>query len=242
MNKIFKPLVLPVSGVDRIISRTQYILERAKGKEVLHVGCSDWPITAERVEKNELLHTEITKASSDCTGIDIEKKGIEILKKNGINNVLLMNAESPDKELFEKFSVVVAGEVLEHVDNAGMFLAGLRKTLTSNGTLIITVPNAFFILRYLKLFIGKETVHKDHVYYFSAKTLTCLLRRYGFEVVEIGYTMDALGDKQKSLFKKILSFPLSLMYKKYPMIGNSLVVCCKKEEDIKVKDEYLVIK
>lgn len=40
----------------RQINKEQWIVERVKDAIVLHVGCTDWPLTASRLKEGRLLH------------------------------------------------------------------------------------------------------------------------------------------------------------------------------------------
>ena len=44
------------------VRREEYILERAAGKRVLHVGACDSPYWKERLETDSLLHTKLSGA------------------------------------------------------------------------------------------------------------------------------------------------------------------------------------
>ena len=80
------------------------------------------------------------------------------------------------------FDLVMAPDVLEHLENPGMFLKNLNY-FSKKVSFIITVPSAFSLKRlgYLAL-TGREHVHPDHVAYFSVSTLTRLIEGSGFKI------------------------------------------------------------
>ncbi len=82
----------------------------------------------------------IVKNSRTCLGIDIEEKEIIKMKKEGYN-VICANVETMQLNL--KFDVIIAGELIEHLHNPGLFLNTLYEHLRDEGKLILTTPNPF---------------------------------------------------------------------------------------------------
>jgi 2-polyprenyl-3-methyl-5-hydroxy-6-metoxy-1,4-benzoquinol methylase len=68
--------------------------------------------------------------------------------------------------------VIVAADVYEHLPNPGLFLAGTGAFLAPDGILIITLPSAYSLKRFLAMALLKtEHVHPDHTGYYSLSTL-----------------------------------------------------------------------
>ena len=84
-----------------------------------------------------------------------------------------------DLPLLQDVDLVLCGEVLEHLSNPGRFLDGLRNYGKET---IITVPSAFSEVGYSWIRRGTENVNKDHVAYYSWRTLKTLVERHGYEV------------------------------------------------------------
>lgn len=223
---IFSPLRLNITKVERLRSRDEIIVKKCENKGVLHIGCADWPITNVRIKENNLLHKKIADVTSSCVGVDISEEGLAALKKNGFSHVRYGDAERLEENFTEAmFDVIVAGEVLEHLNNPGLFLKAAFKILRPTGEILITVPNAFFIVNIVALLFHRENTHRDHVFYFSAKTINCLLERYGYEITYLGYTFPM----PKSITKKILKFPFYLLFIAIPFFGLQIVVAASKK-------------
>jgi len=159
--------------------KNDFIKRYVRDKRVLHVGCTDYPITQERINAHKLLHGELSEYASYLMGIDLSEDGIGCMKKHGFENVHVMDAEKMD--INEKFDVIVAGDVVEHLSNPGAFLKEAYRLLDPGGSLVITVPSAYALRHSLQYWLfGNEIVHKDHCYYFSPKTLAALCNRFGF--------------------------------------------------------------
>ncbi len=176
----------PRSGyVDRI----EYLIEQSRSKRVLHLGCSDWPMTEEKIAGHALLHDRLAQAAQTLTGLDASPEGVELLRHNGYADCFVANVEKMDvPELNGRvFDVIIAGELIEHLSNPGLFLQQVRRFMTPETALIITTPNAYCLFRVLRYFFGLEMVHEDHNFYFSPRVLEHLLVQNGMRVVEQKY-------------------------------------------------------
>ena len=85
-------------------------------------------------------------------------------------------------DLDEKFDVIVAGEMIEHLSNPGLFLKGIQRFMSKDTKLLITTINAYMGMRFwiygLRGQGGSfEPVHQDHVAYYSYSTLSLLIER-----------------------------------------------------------------
>lgn len=171
----------------QLISKNSWIVQRVKGKQVLHVGCTDWPLTAGRIQAGELLHSMLCDACDRCVGVDLDDAGVNALR--GLmpgHEFHCLNAENlaAAAELKDtRWDFIVAGDVVEHMDNPGLFFASAHKLLKDDGTLIVTVPSAFSAKRFFWLLLaGNEQVHPDHTAYFSEATLARIGVRSGFAI------------------------------------------------------------
>jgi hypothetical protein len=102
-------------------------------KSVLHLGCTDYPLTRSAIEQNRLLHQRLAGSASSIVGVDADEAGIKELRKlmPGYEFVFF-NAErlTDCVELkHRRFDLVVAADILEHVCNAGRFLECARSFL-----------------------------------------------------------------------------------------------------------------
>lgn len=165
-------------------------MERVKGKNVLHVGCTDWPLTEARLREGRLLHQKMCASAERCVGVDLDGNGVRALKSLMPEQEFYeINAESisDGHEISQtKWGMIVAGDVVEHMDNPGMFFRTARRLLSEDGSLIVTVPSAFSVKRFFWLLLtGIEQVHPDHTAYFSESTLSQVGLRCGFKITEI---------------------------------------------------------
>lgn len=107
----------------------------------------------------------------------------------------------------EKFDVVMALELVEHIPDLGKFLSEIKGYMHADGILIVSTPNAFgyqsikeeFFRRVNALIRRRNNVgyvsminsvpydpvtHLGHLNLFSPRTLFTLLKSQGFEVIK----------------------------------------------------------
>ncbi len=145
-----------------VVDRLVYILTKCAGKTVLHLGSASGD-----------LHEAIKKVADFVVGVD------KIAGPNTNNRVDL--DESPESLAITGIELVVAGEIIEHLANPGNVLKALRKL---NCEVLITVPNAFAKIGSSHVRKGRENVNRDHVAWYSYRTLRTLIERYGYELKE----------------------------------------------------------
>jgi SAM-dependent methyltransferase len=171
-----------------LVQRVDFIKNACRGKKVLHLGCTNYPYTEETIETGALLHFELEKIAGEIYGFDFDQAGIDILNRHGAKNLYRADLEKLDKvDLDETFDVIIAGEMIEHLNNPGLFLRGIKRFMNPETSLIITTINAYCGMRFWQYFLrGKnganEPVHPDHVAYYSYSTLNLIIRRENLEV------------------------------------------------------------
>lgn len=172
----------PLSPCDR----EEYLLERCGGRTVLHLGCADWPLTRARLRDGSLLHARLAGVTDRLWGIDASAEGIRLMTEAGYAGLVAIDSTAGlASALRRTFDRVVAGEILEHLDDPGSFLAGLRGVCHPGTLLLLTVPNFASLKRLPRLLWGEETVHPDHRAYYSVVTVTRLCAEQGFRRREV---------------------------------------------------------
>lgn len=179
----------PLAIRDVVRDRFEVIGRFVASGTVLDVGCvdsrSDREETAARMErKPALLFRQIVAINPKTIGVDIDGVGVARLREQGYS---VEPADAETMELERRFDTIVAGEIIEHLENPGRALRNWRRHLHDSGVLILTTPNPFSARRTWKIWrYGSPIVHEDHTCWFDPITLTELLHRTGFEVSE-GY-------------------------------------------------------
>ncbi len=191
--------------IDIDTGRIHFLLDKCRNKKVLHLGCVDEGLTMERIETGNLLHKQVQSVAEEVYGVDISKEGLDLLNKAGFTNLILGNVEQVDKisELQgKKFDIILASEIIEHLNNPGLFLKTANKLFSKNTIMIITTPNAFRITGLGYKLKGFELIHPDHNFWFSWSTLRSLLLKNNYQVIDS--RLYSFTDYKRPLFRNLI--------------------------------------
>jgi SAM-dependent methyltransferase len=171
-------------GIGKGKKKIEWITQFTKGQSVLDLGCIDEKEDA--FKDANWLHKHLKNKSKFCVGIDYNKNAVIKLQSLGYE---IYFGDVQYYDLNRKFDVVVAADIIEHLDNFKGFFASVNKSLTDDGRLVITTPNPWFFLRFLRCLVkGDPGCNPNHVVWFCKETLKELLERNGFfvEIIEYG--------------------------------------------------------
>lgn len=217
-------------GKIKLVQRVEFLTQKCRGKKVLHLGCTNYPFTKEAIETEALLHIELNREAGELFGFDYDPEGIEILKSKGFKNLFQGDLENlAAVSLEEKFDVIIAGEIIEHLSNPGLFLEGIKRFMNGQTELVVTTINAYCGFRFLQYFLrGKggfqEPVHPDHISYYSYSTLKLILARHGLVIKE--FLFYDLGSEHRVHGKWYLNFINDLSVKFTPQLADGLIAVC----------------
>ncbi|MBA3335017.1 MAG: methyltransferase domain-containing protein [Acidobacteria bacterium] len=218
-----------------LVQRVDFIKQVCAGKKVLHLGCTDHPYTLEAIKNNMLLHFKLEKTAKELYGFDYDQEGIDILSKAGGRNLFRADLEKLDEvELDETFEVIIAGEMIEHLSNPGLFLRGIKRFMHSETSLVITTINAYSALRFFMYGLrGKggenEPVHLDHVAYYSYRTLSLAIRRETLQVKNF-YFYD-IGPEHRQFNRWFYNFINDVSVSFSPQLSDGVIAVCHLNED-----------
>lgn len=158
--------------------RETILLKYIKNKTVLDLGAAD--------NRHRFLHKFVVENSKKAVGLELDPERAANLNALWYN-IIVGNAES--FHIDEKFDVVVAGDLIEHVDNPGLMLDSIKKHLKPDGLFVFNTPNIFSINFLLKWFFlgGHVPQFSEHVNGYDENFLKELLRRHGYKIHHIEY-------------------------------------------------------
>ena len=197
------------------VDREVYIFKNTDNKKVLHIGCSDMPFTESKVKKGTLLHQRIMNNSNvnRLAGVDISKTGISLMQESEIDDLHVIEPSKNLCDYFdEKFDIIIAGEVLEHVSNMGIFLDSIKSVCDDNSLILITVPNFAPIKRIFRLFWFNEEVLQTMFVTFQFQPYLVYLIRMDLSLLSGKFTGVTRAEFQKLLISCSKIFPGSSFF------------------------------
>ena len=211
----------------RFLYRNEAILELARNKTVFHLGCvgaTDLDTQERVVAAGQSLHASLTEVA-DVTGIDISEDVIREFQKAGIfQNTIVGDIEHLDRlSMSKKFDVIVAGNIIEHISNPGLMLDGLKRFCHSDTLIIVTTPNAFGLMNFLRNLMGCFREGGQHVFVFNEQGLAQLLERHGYRI-----SLSTTCYERWSISSYGCLFGFGLwVFRMFPKLGGTLFVTAK---------------
>jgi SAM-dependent methyltransferase len=156
-----------------------FVEELVRGQRVLDIGVVSH--SARYFDQAGWRHARIRRAAAYCLGVDILEPLVAELNARGFN-VRCVDATS-DADLGERFEVVFAGDVIEHVDNAVALLRFAARHLAPRGRVYVTTPNPFS-RKFFRQFRRERVMvtNLDHVAWISPTMAMELGRRAGLRL------------------------------------------------------------
>lgn len=140
---------------------------------ILDVGCG----------QGEFLHT-VSRYFNNCCGIE------PFLHENKFcaENIKYINEYFSSDLLIPQYDVIASFQVLEHIVDVNEFARAYHKYMKEDGIGVINVPNGNEV--FMKPCFSQIVM--QHINYFSVYSLTGLLNKNGFEILEIENDISAM--------------------------------------------------
>jgi len=182
-------------GPLRQIDRDTYLESAATGQYVIHLGFAD---VVQGIPPSTVpeLHRRLAGRAEHLIGIDSSGAGVGRAVKDGfeaykadcqdIAELKLLNLQQAD--------LVIAGELIEHVESPGSLLRAAQTLVKPGGALIVTTPNGLSGFNFMSAALRREYIHPDHICIFTPYTLTRLAHVCSWTVQEMCvYAMPRVG-------------------------------------------------
>lgn len=209
----------------RLVDRVPFLQEQARGRRVIHVGFADAGYRQFHQAQEEWLHAHLATTADVLVGVDLDAEGVEAARADGYE---AHAADCCDPAAvaalgLEPAEVVVAGEIIEHLDNPGGFLDALHQLCGPDGRLVLTTPNAYGWVNPVAALANIEVNHPDHIVMYTWRTLSQMLRRHGWEVVETATYVPSVKSLQSEGVKlRILGLGARLLLAVQRLVARTL--------------------
>ena len=141
----------------------------SKQSRIFEIGCA-----------SGLLQQElVARGYTNIEGIDISAHAIQTAQKRGVTNVREARGESTGAAN-ASVDILIAADILEHIDDEQAALAEWRRILKPGGTLIIMVP------AFMTLWSGHDLVNQ-HKRRYRKRELIRVLQKANFDIEESSY-------------------------------------------------------
>jgi SAM-dependent methyltransferase len=141
---------------------------------ILEIGCSGGPLQL-ALRDTGYRH---------LTGIDLSERAIDLARRRGLTDVAVM--DGADLQFADaSFDLLIASDVLEHIDDEDRALREWSRVLRPGGQIIIYVP-AFQIM-----WSAHDEIN-HHYRRYTASSLRTALQRNGFSTERVSYWNSTL--------------------------------------------------
>lgn len=144
--------------------------------DVLHLGCRADGFRHEGV----WLHEWLSNQADHCVGVDIDEESVKEAQKRGFD---IKHGDVESINLGQTFDTVIATNIIEHLTCPGAMLDRASEHMTEDSRLIITTPRTFVPWTLARELKGGIQTPEEHVMWFCRDTLSSMLERHGFNVV-----------------------------------------------------------
>jgi len=162
--------------------RNAFFADRCRGLRVLDIGCVDHIVggcvTAD-------LHRALARSAAVCVGVDANEDGVRRLCGEGYR-IEMVDITDPCFAVaaLSEFDVVVAGEVIEHLENMEAFIDNMQKMIAPGGAILLSSPNPYQLSNLLGFLKHRHSPNVDHVNYVFPSGMAELADRHGLQLRE----------------------------------------------------------
>lgn len=183
-----------VSSRNRLFKSIVHRYRSPKGKtEFLEIGCGTGDFIRQIVEHDDF----------EITGSEVYLKGLVYARKN-LPGVEFVQFDVTQGRIGEQFDMIVAFDVLEHIDNDLAAISNISQMLRKDGVLVISVPQHMFmwgeldeIVKHKRRYSRNELVGKLEQHGLDIARCTSFVFTL-FPVMYISRLLDKGRDKYQS--------------------------------------------
>jgi 2-polyprenyl-3-methyl-5-hydroxy-6-metoxy-1,4-benzoquinol methylase len=217
----------------RVVDRLDALVELVRGRRVIDVGFADEGMMAAKRARGAWLHEVVTEAARECIGIDSDEDAVRRAQELGFTAHVadVEDAAALRALALEPAEVVLAGELIEHLDRPGAFIDAVAPLVAPEGALVLTTPNGHSLTNLLGALAGRELVNPDHVAWYSWRTLVTLLGRRGWSIDELSYypfPPVTSGSRAPRLLFNGYQFAARPLFRARPALADGIIAVARR--------------
>ena len=181
-----------------------------KGLNILDLGCG-----------GGIASEPLCRLGANLTGVDESEKLIEVAKLHAKNMKLKINYQCTSIQnlvkIKNKYDVVIALELLEHVNNLEEFCKLITNLLTEDGIIILSTINKTFLSKLFVIDMAEKVLKKipmgTHNYekFIKPSEIKDIFQNYNFDIRSIkGMNLNPISNNWKLTDNKSINYIVSL--------------------------------
>lgn len=151
------------------------------------------------------MHAQLSGMASQLVGVDLDDAAVGRIRSEGYD---VRQGDAENLNLDERFDVVFAGELIEHLERFPDFFESVRRHLAPGGKLVLTTPNPFALSCFIYRMSKDVWVNSDHTCWFCEHTLPQLAARCDFDVEQISYIGHPTPGRLRRIVANAVRAPL----------------------------------
>jgi SAM-dependent methyltransferase len=154
---------------------------------VIHLGFIDVERVQDKSASGTWLHERLAHRARQIVGVDVDAAGVDAARAAGYeaHRCNLEDAAAVEDLHLAPADLVVAGELIEHIDCPGRFLEAVKPLVAPAGQLVLTTPNATSLTNVLVALSRREWTSPHHVTMYSWRTIATLLTRHNWRMHDL---------------------------------------------------------
>ena len=181
-----------------------------KGLNIIDLGCG-----------GGIASEPLCRLGANLTGVDESEKLIEVAKLHAKNMKLKINYQCTSIQnlvkIKNKYDVVIALELLEHVNNLKQFCKLITNLLTEDGIIILSTINKTFLSKLFVIDMAEKVLRKipmgTHNYekFIKPSEIKDIFQNYNFDIRSIkGINLNPISNNWKLTDNKSINYIVSL--------------------------------
>jgi len=158
---------------------------RAYANEVYQkFGKMDNKFVVEIASNDGVLLAPIKELGFKVLGVEPTTNTAEVARSRGIEVVGNFFSEASSEKLaeqYERAGIVIANNVLAHVDEPADFVRGVKNILDPKGVFIFEVQHGLELIKNTEF----DNIYHEHLSFFAARPLDVLMKRCGMKIFDV---------------------------------------------------------